>query len=309
MRSSRRLPAVLSIVVLAASCVVGDPEPGFEAPDDPVISLAAAAPLVNGVPVGGLAGARGQELHYALEVPAGATNLRFTIAGGTGDADLYVRFGQAPTRTAWDYRPYRNGNDETVVPSPIRAGTYYLMLRGYTAFAGVTLTASFTEPTTPPPPPPADDGPDCTAPPTWPAAWVAFEEEVLALLNARRAAGATCGTAVKPPVGPLTADAALREASRCHSLDMAVHGYFSHTSLDGRSPWDRIADAGYTASPTGENIAAGYATPAAVVDGWMASPGHCNNIMNPNSNESGVGYAFRAGSPYGRYWTHTFGRR
>jgi uncharacterized protein YkwD len=90
---------------------------------------------------------------------------------------------------------------------------------------------------------------------------------------------------------------------------MAVNGYFSHTSQDGRSPWQRIADAGYTASATGENIAAGYATPEAVVAGWMTSTGHCNNIMNGNSNETGLGYAYQQGSPYGRYWTQTFGRR
>jgi uncharacterized protein YkwD len=104
-------------------------------------------------------------------------------------------------------------------------------------------------------------------------------------------------------------NSALRQAARCHSLDMAVHGYFSHTSQDGRSPWDRIAAAGYDAFATGENIAAGYATADAVVAGWMTSTGHCNNIMNGSSNETGVGYAFQQGSPFGHYWTQTFGQR
>lgn len=301
-------------IVLAgtlAACVVGEPPEDFQAPEDEVVTLAAPAPLTNGTPVSGLAAATYQELHFAIEVPAGATALQLAISGGTGDADLYVRFGATPTRTSYDYRPYLDGNAETVTPSPVRAGTYFVMLRAYAAFSGVTLRASYTPPTTPPPPPPPPPtgAPDCRNAATWPAEWVAFEDQVLALINARRAAGATCGGVARPPVGAVTSNAQLREASRCHSLDMATLGYFSHTGQDGSSPWDRIADAEYTASPTGENIAAGYATPQAVVDGWMTSTGHCNNIMSGGSNETGVGYAYRSGSPYGRYWTQTFGRR
>jgi len=144
---------------------------------------------------------------------------------------------------------------------------------------------------------------------TTPTEWVAFEDEVVTRVNQQRAAGATCGGVAKPAVGPLVVDAALREAARCHSLDMAVNAYFSHTSLDGSTPWDRIAAAGYTGSATAENIAAGYATPQAVVEGWMTSTGHCNNIMGSNSNETGVGYAYLATAPWGHYWTETFGHR
>jgi len=304
-----RAPTILLASLSLAGCVVVDDidADGFSAPEEEVVSLAASVPLVNGTPVSALAAVTGQELQYALDVPAGATNLRFEIAGGTGDADLYVRYGAAPTRTTYDYRPYLDGNAETVTPSPIKTGTYYVMLRAYASFSGVTLTASYTAPTTPPPPPPGT--PDCHVAATWPADWVAFEDEVVTRINQRRAAGATCGGVAKPPVGAVVVDPALRQAARCHSLDMAVKGYFSHTSQDGSSPWDRIAAAGYTASPTGENIAAGYGTPQAVVDGWMTSTGHCNNIMNGGSNETGVGYAYQQGSPYGRYWTETFGHR
>jgi uncharacterized protein YkwD len=298
--------SLVVFLILVAGCVADD-EADFAAPDEEIISLAAAAPLGNGTPITGLGAAQGAELSYAIDVPAGATALRIAISGGTGDADLYVKLGAPPTRTSYDYRPYLNGNTETVTPSPIAAGTYFIMLRAYATFSGVTLTASFTAPTTPPPPPPA--GPDCHVASSWPAAWVTLEDQALALINQRRAAGATCGGVVKPPVGPVVVDAALRQAARCHSLDMAVHGYFSHTSQDGASPWDRIATAGYTASATGENIAAGYPTAAAVVDGWMTSTGHCNNIMNGGSNETGLGYAYQQGSPYGAYWTQDFGHR
>ena len=87
---------------------------------------------------------------------------------------------------------------------------------------------------------------------------------------------------------------------------MVERGYFSHTNPDDQSPWDRIALAEYPSSHTGENIAAGQASPAVVLSSWMNSPGHCRNIMNPNSNEIGVGYY--PGGGYGHYWTQTFGQ-
>jgi uncharacterized protein YkwD len=114
---------------------------------------------------------------------------------------------------------------------------------------------------------------------------------------------------VKPPVPALVMEAKLRQAARCHSLDMGQHNYFSHDSQDGRSPWDRIRNAGYTGFGNAENIAAGQANAAAVMDSWMNSPGHCNNIMTAGSNEIGIGYAFDASSSFDRYWTQDFGKR
>ena len=135
-----------------------------------------------------------------------------------------------------------------------------------------------------------------------------FEDQVLVLVNQRRAAGATCGGAPYAPVAPLTMNGTLRTAARLHSQDMAAQNYFSHTSLDGRTFSQRMTNAGYAgAFPWGENIAAGQPTPQAVVDAWMSSPGHCTNIMNGSYRAIGVGYAFRAGSTYGHYWTQDFG--
>ena len=79
-----------------------------------------------------------------MNVPAGATNLKFVIAGGTGDADMYVRFGSAPTTTTYDCRPYLGGNNETCNIATAQAGTYHVMLRGYSAYSGVSLTGSYT---------------------------------------------------------------------------------------------------------------------------------------------------------------------
>ncbi len=99
--------------------------------------------LSNGVPVTGLAASTGQELRYTIAVPAGASNLSIAISGGSGDADLYVRFGSAPTTGTWDCRPYRTGNNETCSFAAPSAGTYHVMVRAYSTFSGVSLVASY----------------------------------------------------------------------------------------------------------------------------------------------------------------------
>ena len=102
--------------------------------------------LTKGVPVTGLSAATGAYLNYTLAVPAGATNLTFTISGGTGDADMYVKFGAAPTDTTYDCRPYASGNAETCTFAAPSAGTYYVALKGYAAFSGVSLVGNYTAP-------------------------------------------------------------------------------------------------------------------------------------------------------------------
>jgi uncharacterized protein YkwD len=304
------LKGIALCIAVASGCGDLDMLEEQRAAGEPLEATQAALvvdPLESGQPRVNLAGALADEKLFSLVVPAGARNLRFAISGGSGDADLYVRLGASPTRTAWDYRPYLDGNDEVVAPNPIATGTYHVMLRAYRAYAGLTLNASFDLPTSPPPPPPP--GPSCGDDASWPAAWVAFEDRVLELTNQHRAAGATCDGVVKPPVGPLVRDPRLRQAARCHSLDMGTRNYFDHTNLDGLSPWQRIANAGYTGSPTAENIAAGQQTAELVVAGWMTSPGHCQNIMGASSTELGVGFASVPGSRYTRYWTQNFGRR
>ncbi len=101
------------------------------------------AALSNGVPVTGLTGATGSEVYYRIDVPAGQASLEIKTSGGTGDADLYVRRDSKPTTTEWDYRPHLIGNNETVTINNPTAGTYFIMLRGYQAYAGVTLVATY----------------------------------------------------------------------------------------------------------------------------------------------------------------------
>lgn len=100
--------------------------------------------LQNGVPVSNLSGSTGTELRFTMDVPSGASNLKFVITGGSGDADLYVKFGTAPTTSTYDCRPYLSGNEETCTFSTPQVGTYHVMVRGYSAFSGVTLTGSYS---------------------------------------------------------------------------------------------------------------------------------------------------------------------
>ncbi|HEY8683953.1 MAG TPA: pre-peptidase C-terminal domain-containing protein [Rhodanobacter sp.] len=100
--------------------------------------------LQNGTPVTGLSGAASATLAYKITVPAGATNLVVAMSGGTGDADLYTKFGAAPTTTVYDCRPYVSGNAETCTVAAPQAGVYYINVRGYSAFTGITLKASYS---------------------------------------------------------------------------------------------------------------------------------------------------------------------
>ncbi|SFW30679.1 protease pro-enzyme activation domain-containing protein [Luteibacter sp. UNCMF366Tsu5.1] len=100
--------------------------------------------LQNGVAVTGLSAAKNGKLYYTVAVPSGATNLKIAISGGTGDADLYVKFGAQPTTSSYDCRPYVTGNTESCTASSPQTGTYYVMLNGYSAFSGVTLKATWT---------------------------------------------------------------------------------------------------------------------------------------------------------------------
>ena len=100
--------------------------------------------LTNGVATTGINAATGGTVNYTMVVPAGATGLKFVMAGGTGDADMYVKFGSAPTDTVYDCRPYASGNAETCNIATAQAGTYYVRLKAYSAFSGVSLTGSYT---------------------------------------------------------------------------------------------------------------------------------------------------------------------
>jgi uncharacterized protein YkwD len=130
----------------------------------------------------------------------------------------------------------------------------------------------------------------------------AFEAEVLARTNQFRQDNG---------ISPLTANAKLSQAAETHSQNMANLDFFSHTGQDGSSAGDRAIAAGYESSFVGENIGAGYSTPATAVQGWINSPGHRANLLNASYTQLGVGYVFLAedtgNANWNHYWTQVFG--
>jgi uncharacterized protein YkwD len=133
-----------------------------------------------------------------------------------------------------------------------------------------------------------------------------FGTAMLDAVNAARATARYCGADYFPAVAPLAWNAQLAQAAAGHSHDMADNDYSSHTGLDGRSAKDRIDATGYVGSYWGENIYGGPGSVDAAMTGWLASAGHCANIMNSHFEDFGAACASNASSTYGNYWTQNF---
>ena len=119
-----------------------------------------------------------------------------------------------------------------------------------------------------------------------------FERQVVQLTNAERA---------KAGLAPLQIDEELSRVAREKSRDMAVNRYFSHTSPTYGSPFDMMRSYGINYRAAGENIAKGQRSPQEVVNAWMNSQGHRENIMSPNFTHIGVGHV-----ESGNHWTQMF---
>ena len=119
-----------------------------------------------------------------------------------------------------------------------------------------------------------------------------YENEVIRLVNEIRASNG---------LKPLTANWELSRVARYKSEDMSNNRYFSHTSPTYGTPFQMIKAFGLSYRSAGENIAYGYGTPAAVVNGWINSSGHRANILNSSYTQIGVGYCAS-----GNYWTQMF---
>lgn len=125
-----------------------------------------------------------------------------------------------------------------------------------------------------------------------------FDAELLRLTNVERQ---------RAGLRPLRLSPQLAQAAQRHAEDMVRNRFFSHTGSNGSSISDRVRSAGYRFSSTGENIAAGAATPEATIRQWMQSPGHRRNILNPSYTEIGFGYVNAPGDRYRHYWVQVFG--
>jgi uncharacterized protein YkwD len=129
-----------------------------------------------------------------------------------------------------------------------------------------------------------------------------FQAKMLNLVNNLRAKGCTCGKTVKKPATSVLLNDALSLSANRHAKDMNETKFFSHTGSDGSNFSQRAKLSNYKGFSMGENIALGYPTPESVISGWIKSEGHCNNMMNPSSNEMGV-------AKVGNYWVQVFGQR
>lgn len=124
----------------------------------------------------------------------------------------------------------------------------------------------------------------------------------LRLVNQVRSSGTRCGQRSFAPAPPLRLSVTLASVALAHAADMGEHDYFQHEDLTGRSPAQRVRDAGYQEKLVGENIAYGPKSIDEVVQGWLDSPEHCENIMDPRFAEMGVAYAAGQQSRRGLYW-------
>ncbi len=223
--------------------------------------------------------------------PALATaGLHVNSSGGT-ILEL-LRSSACRTVTSQDLRAlgvYRHGLDSWIVLSS-----------DYRA-AVLPAAASRVAPFIPPAPlaPPVDNS-RVTAPHNPPAAVLA--SQALRLVNDVRSHGARCGERTFAPAPPLALSGTLANVAFGHAADMAEHDYFEHRDLNGQSPADRVRAVGYREKVVGENIAYGPKSLEEVVQGWLDSPGHCENIMDPRFAEMGIAYAAGRSGRRGLYW-------
>jgi len=139
--------------------------------------------------------------------------------------------------------------------------------------------------------------------------WREAGQAVLRLVNDARGRPRVCGDRSFPAAPPLAWSDQLAQASLVHSRDMAQRNYFDHLDPGGASVAERATKTGYRWRVVGENIAAGQGSARQVVAGWLASPGHCENIMSREFAEMGAAYAINPHSALEIYWTQAFGAR
>ncbi len=274
-RSPSRRPAPRRLGSAAGSEPLGPgSEPFGPGPEGPsrrrrsplVLALAAGGVLVIGAGVG--------IGRLALSEP----ETRSTATGG-------------PTASSSPTETVEQVPQETPTGSPRPTGTPTKR-----PTTGRSPKAVRTQPTRKPTPAPTrSTRPSKPKTPTVPTGGMNASEAAVVTLTNKERAKAGCPA--------LRADNRLVLSARRHSADMAANNYFSHTSRNGASPWARMEKAGYP-SPGAENIAKGYPTAAAVMKGWMNSPGHRANILNCKLRAIGVGMAGGNGGPL---WTQNFG--
>jgi len=227
--------------------------------------------------------------------PALATSGLHVSSSDAGILEV-LRRSACHTVTSQDLRAlgvYRQGIESWIVMSADYRVAYLPPASG--------RAAPYPPQTQSPPPPAAPvEAERARAPRTPPAAVLA--SQALQLVNEVRARGATCGARRFAPAPPLVSSGTLANVAFGHADDMAEHDYFEHSDLNGHSPADRVRAVGYREKVVGENIAYGPKSVEEVVQGWLDSPGHCENIMDPRFAEMGIAYATGRSGRHGLYW-------
>ena len=147
-----------------------------------------------------------------------------------------------------------------------------------------------------------------TAPAPAGAQALASPDELLALVNAQRAAGATCGGEQLPPAAPLQWHAAIEAAAADHLQDVAARGVLSHDGSDGSTVGGRLRRHDYAWGGVGENVAAGHRSAALTLQQWLHSPAHCRTLMQANYRHMGVVGRHVPGSRYDAWWVMVVAR-
>jgi hypothetical protein len=135
--------AALAVGTHTGRLTLSDQAAGIAPKDVPVsVRVIQATQLDLGTSRANQSGVSGSERYYVVEVPSGLTSLVIRITGGTGDADMHVRYGAPPTTSVYDCRPFSSGNEETCTTQFPAAGTYYVMLHAFSGYSGVTISAT-----------------------------------------------------------------------------------------------------------------------------------------------------------------------
>jgi uncharacterized protein YkwD len=137
----------------------------------------------------------------------------------------------------------------------------------------------------------------------------AVSAELLRLINHARSQARRCGARAFGAAAPLQLDARLSRAAEHHAQDMLAHDFFDHRGSDASTPATRVAATGYRYRLVGENIAEGPETATEAVQGWLASPGHCENIMDPAFRDTGTAFAVNQRGVPRIYWVQDLAAR
>jgi uncharacterized protein YkwD len=131
-------------------------------------------------------------------------------------------------------------------------------------------------------------------------------DRVLVLANEARSRARRCGSKSFGAAPPLKLVGALNDAAREHAKDMAKHSVLAHEGTDGSTPAERVTRERYTWRIVGENVASGPTSADEVMAGWLDSPHHCENLMDPRYTDMGIAYTVDPKSDSGVYWAQVF---